>query len=134
MSAPIYMLDTNIFSQVVREHPAVCAKVAAVPIHTLAISAMTAAEVWYGLEKARTNQPLRDAVVELLRSIDVLPWGADQATTYGALRAQQERHGKRLADMDLLIAAHALSLGATLVTNDAAFGQVKGLKVVDWTQ
>jgi len=52
---------------------------------------------------------------------------------YGTARADMERKGKTLAPLDLLIAAHALGVGATLVTNDRTFGQVVNLHIEDWT-
>jgi tRNA(fMet)-specific endonuclease VapC len=63
----------------------------------------------------------------------VLPWDSAAARTCGKLRVEQERKGKPLSVEDLMIAAHALSLGLTLVTHDAAFSFVDGLKTEDWT-
>jgi tRNA(fMet)-specific endonuclease VapC len=62
-----------------------------------------------------------------------LGWDSEAARCYGSLRAGQERKGKPLSTEDLMIAAHALSLGMTLVTNDSAFSFVEGLKTEDWT-
>jgi tRNA(fMet)-specific endonuclease VapC len=63
----------------------------------------------------------------------VLPWDRAIAERYGTVRADMERQGKILAALDLLIATHALGVGAVLVTNDRAFGQVTDLHVEDWT-
>jgi tRNA(fMet)-specific endonuclease VapC len=63
----------------------------------------------------------------------VLSWDSAAARAYGLLRASQERKGRPLSVEDLMIAAHALSLGLTLVTNDKAFSFVDGLKTEDWT-
>ena len=71
--------------------------------------------------------------MEFLRRVDVLPWDSAVAERYGNVRADMERQGKTLAPLDSLIAAHALSVGAVLVTNDRAFAQVAGLHVEDWT-
>jgi tRNA(fMet)-specific endonuclease VapC len=72
-------------------------------------------------------------VRELLRRLDALPWDSAAADRYGTVRAAMTRHGKTLAPLDLLIAAHALSVGAVLVTNDRAFGLVAELPIEDWS-
>lgn len=76
---------------------------------------------------------LHVAVRELLRRVDVLPWDSAVAERYGTVRADMARQGKVLTPLDQLIAAHALSVGAVLVTNDGAFDQVVDLQLEDWT-
>jgi tRNA(fMet)-specific endonuclease VapC len=71
---------------------------------------------------------------EFLRRVEVLPWSQRVADSYGHLRADLERSGRVLAPLDLLIAAHALSLGAVLVTNDQAMLQLPGVEKEDWTR
>ena len=66
--------------------------------------------------------------------IDVVPWDSAVAACYGTLRADMQKKGTILGNLDLLIAAHALTLGLVLITNDRAFTQVEGLKIEDWTQ
>ena len=63
----------------------------------------------------------------------IMPWDSAAARRYAVLRAEQERKGKPLSTEDMMIAAHALSLGLTLVTHDEAFSFVDGLKTEDWT-
>lgn len=63
----------------------------------------------------------------------MLPWDSSIAKQYGTVRADMERRGKILAPLDLLIAVHALSVGAVMVTNDQAFSQVADLFIEDWT-
>ncbi len=63
----------------------------------------------------------------------MLPWDGAAAERYGTIRAATSRTGKLLPPLDLLIAAHALSLGAVLVTNDGAFGMVETLPIEDWS-
>ena len=74
-----------------------------------------------------------ETIGELLRRLDALPWDSAAADRYGTVRAAMTRHGKTLAPLDLLIAAHALSVGAVLVTNDRAFGLVAELPIEDWS-
>ena len=69
----------------------------------------------------------------MLRRVDVLDWDYEAARRHGSVRAAMERGGKTLAPLDLLIATHAITAGAVLVTNDRAFRQVAELAVEDWT-
>lgn len=128
-----YMLDTNTVSHLLKEHPAVTRRVVAAPMASLCVSAMTEGELLFGLAKRPDAKRLHAAVRELLRRVDALPWNSAAAECYGRLRASMERQGKSLGPLDLLIAAHALSVGAILVSNDRAFGQVTELPVEDWT-
>lgn len=127
------MLDTNTVSHLIKEHPAVAGRVVAAPMASLCISAITKGELLFGLAKRPDAKRLHLAVQEFLRRVDVLPWDSAIAEHYGSVRADMERQGKMLAPLDLLIATHALSVGAVLVTNDRAFGQVAELHVEDWT-
>lgn len=129
----LYMLDTNTVSHLIKEHPAVVERVVAAPMASLCISAITKGELLFGLAKRPDAKRLHLVVLELLRRVDVLPWDSAIAERYGSVRADIERQGKTLAPLDLLIATHALSVGAVLVTNDRAFGQVAKLHVEDWT-
>ncbi len=128
-----YMLDTNAVSHLLKEHPVVVQRVVGAPITALCISAITEGELLFGLAKRPDAKRLHLAVRAFLRRVDVLPWDSVVAGRYGTVRAAMERQGKLLAPIDLLIATHALSVGAVLVTNDRAFGQVDGLAVEDWT-
>jgi len=127
-----YMLDTNTLSYLIKEHPIVARRVVAVPMASLCISAVTEGELLFGLAKRPDAKRLHLAVRELLRRVDVLPWDSAAAERYGTVRAAMERQGKILAPLDLLIATHALSVGAVLVTNDQSFRQIVGLHVEDW--
>jgi tRNA(fMet)-specific endonuclease VapC len=128
-----YMLDTNIVSHLLRAHPAVVARVTAAPMATLCLSAITGAELMYGLAKRPGAERLARAVDELLRRVEVLPWAPSAMVGYGQLRAGLEGQGQPMGALDLLIAAHALDADAVLVTNDKAFGRVPGLRVEDWS-
>lgn len=127
------MLDTNTVSHLLKKHPAVARRVVAVPITTLCISAITQGELLFGLAKRPDATALHEAVRELLRRLDVLPWDAATAEVCGPARAAAQREGKVLAPMDLLIGSHALSINAVLVTNDRAFAQLPDLAIEDWT-
>jgi tRNA(fMet)-specific endonuclease VapC len=129
-----FMLDTNTVSHLLKKHPAVVQRVVAVPITSLCISAVTQGELLYGLAKRPEATTLHAAVWEFLRRVDVLPWDAIAAQSYGIARAATQREGRVLAPMDLLIGTHALSIEAVLVTNDRAFDQLPGLAIEDWTE
>jgi len=129
-----YMLDTNMVGFLIRGRSAVLRRVTEAPPGTLCISAVTKGEIVFGLNRRPVGQLLRTAVTEFLRRVDVLRWDSEVADTYGAVRAELERLGKGLGALDMMIGAHALSLGAVLVTNDQAFRSVPGLDLEDWTQ
>jgi tRNA(fMet)-specific endonuclease VapC len=130
-----YMLDTNTVSYIIKDKsPASRAKLANLPHGEIAcISAITEAELQYGIAKNLKGTVIRPAVEAFCARIQVLPWGREEAQTYGGLRAKQEAQGKVLGNLDMLIAAHAISVGAILVTNDKAFLQVADLPAtVNW--
>ena len=126
-----YLLGTNTVSHLIKSNPLVAARVTQVPMAALCISAITEGELLFGLAKRPDAMRLHVAVRELLRRVDVLPWAS--ADRYGTARTDLEGRGKTLAPLDLLIAAHALGVGAVLVTNDRAFANVPRLVIEDWT-
>jgi len=128
-----YMLDTNTVSYLIKKHPAVAQRVVAAPMVSLCLSAITAGELLFGLARRPEAKRLHLAVQELLRRVDVLPWDSAITERYGTVRANLEGLGNILAPLDLLIATHALGVGAVLVTSDRAFGQVADLPIEDWT-
>lgn len=131
--ASLYMLDTNTVSHAIKMHPIVAQRVVGASMASLCVSAVTAGELWYGLAKRPATGRLEALVVEFLHTVDVLPWDRSTVERYGALRAHLERTGRPLGPLDFLIAAHALDVGAVLVTSDRAFNRVAGLRVEDWT-
>lgn len=128
-----YMLDTNMVSHLIRQHPAVVQRIVTLPMASLCISAITEAELLYGLAKRPAAKQLHIAVREFLKRVDVLPWDSVAAEHYGTVRADLVSQGKTLDSLDLLIATHALSVKAVLVTNDKAMNLLTSLKVEDWT-
>lgn len=128
-----YMLDTNIVSHFLKQHPEVTAKVVSTEISSLCISAITEGELRFGLAKRPEAKQLHLIVNEFLRRVDSLAWDTKITETYGQIRAELTQKGTVLSPLDLLIAAHAKYANAILVTNDQAFKQVNGLKIEDWT-
>jgi tRNA(fMet)-specific endonuclease VapC len=130
----LYLLDTNTVSYLIKRHPQVTQHLLAVPMHSVCISAITAGELAFGLAKRPEAVALKAAVNEFLRRVEVLPWDAAVAQTYGALRAQMQSKGTPLAALDMQIAAHAVHVNATLITSDHAFLHIDQLLVEDWIE
>jgi tRNA(fMet)-specific endonuclease VapC len=129
-----YLLDTNIVSFIIKGNmPAISRRLVRVPINELFISSITEGELRYGVARRPAATKLQQLVEEFLLRITVLPWDSDATRHYGVLRADFENLGQSLGYLDTLIGAHALSLGATLVTNDRAFSRIKKLRIEDWT-
>jgi tRNA(fMet)-specific endonuclease VapC len=129
-----YMLDTNMVSFFLRGHVKVTKHVLAQPMQSLCISAITEAELLYGLAKRPDATRVHNLVHEFLRRVEVLPWSSDTAEIYATTRANLEKRGRIVGPIDLLIGTHALSVDATLVTNDNAFKNIVGLRLEDWTK
>jgi tRNA(fMet)-specific endonuclease VapC len=129
---PLYLLDTNTVSYLIKRHPQVTQHLLAVPMHSVCISAITAGELAFGLAKRPEAVALKTAVDEFLRRVQVLAWDAAVAQTYGTLRAQLQSQGTSLAALDMQIAAHAVHMNATLISSDKAFSKVAHLQTEDW--
>lgn len=129
----MHLLDTMVVSDLVRHpHGKLAQRVARAPAEQVATSIICAAELWYGAERSGSVR-LRFQLEELLRSLSVLPLGDDADRHYGRLRARLERDGRMIGGNDMRIAAHALALSATLVTDNLReFERVEGLTVENW--
>ncbi len=124
----MFLLDTNILSDLIRQPDGMVAHaIADVGEDAVATSIIVAGELLYGGEK-RGSPRLQSKIEELLSLIPVLPLKDDADALYGRLRAELERRGTLIGANDMLIAAHALAIGATLVTdNIREFERVEGL-------
>lgn len=129
----MYMLDTNTVSYLFRQNPAVMAKIQNTPAAEVCISSITEAELRYGAAKRQSKSLLR-LIESFLDIAQVAVWDSQAALVYGEQRASMERTGLVMGALDQLIAAHATSMGMTIVTSDAAFSMVPGLVVEDWTK
>ena len=120
-----YMLDTNIVSHIMQgRDAALLARLTAVPVGRVVMSCVTLAELEYGLHRKGQPVRLRNAMTQVLLRIEVLPWDESVARCYGELCAALEARGINLSDLDMMIAAHAVTAGATLVSRDKAFMQM----------
>ncbi|TAH48394.1 MAG: type II toxin-antitoxin system VapC family toxin [Chloroflexota bacterium] len=131
-----YMLDTNICIELIRRQPTNLVKqLTSLRVGDIGISAITVAELQHGVSKSRNPEQNLAALEQFLLPLAIADFGYDAAVAYGQLRAHLERKGALIGSMDLLIAAHALSLEVTLVTNNIKeFTRVPQLNVEDWTK
>ena len=132
---PLYQLDTNIAGYIVNGRSAAAREMLkrAVADATVTISAITEAEILFGLELRPQATRLRASVDAFLQAVEIRAWDSSAAQAYARLRAALSRTGRSLSEMDLLIAAHALADGAALVSHDQAFQQLNPfLTIVDW--
>ena len=120
-----YLLDTNVISHIMQGRDAgLLAQLTKIPVGQAVISSITLAELEYGLHRKGEPLRLRNALTQVLLRMDVLPWDEDVATCYGGFCATLEAQGINLSDFDMMIAAHAVAVDATLVSRDKAFAQV----------
>ena len=128
------MLDTNIVSHIMQGRDGdLLARLTQVPMGQVVISSVTLAELEYGLHRKGHPVRLKNALFQVLLRMDVLPWDEDVARCYGALCSKLETQGINLSDFDMMIAAHAQEVKATLVSRDKAFGQItEGLSLEVW--
>src|SRR5580692_8690323 len=133
--APRYLLDTNIASYIIKRNaPEVRRRLGRHAMSDIAISSITEGELSYGLSLHPSAIRLGVIVEEFLLRVTILPWDSPAARQYGQLRAMLEEAGLPMGNLDLMIGAHAMAVGLTLVTNDRAFTRIKGLKIQDWTK
>jgi tRNA(fMet)-specific endonuclease VapC len=126
------MLDTNAVSFVFKNQGRVAQRLLSLKPSSICISAITVAELRYGAEK-RHSKKLHSLIDRFLAPFTVAPFGEPEAARYGELYATLERKGTPIGELDTQIAAHALTLGVTLVTNNGRhFRQVAGLQLEDW--
>jgi tRNA(fMet)-specific endonuclease VapC len=129
-----YLLDTNICIALIRQRPAgLLQRLTALEPGEVGLSSITLAELIYGADKSSQTEQNLAALEQFLLPLELVNFDESAATAYGQIRAGLEREGKVIGSMDMLIAAHALSLNTILVTNNIKeFGRVSGLLLEDW--
>jgi tRNA(fMet)-specific endonuclease VapC len=129
------MLDTNAVSYLVhkRSERLQSRLEQLSPEDRVSISVVTEAEMRYGVALKPDAQRLAHTVEAVLSAVEILPWTSDAAMAYAALRSKNKLRGLAAGNLDLLIAAHAMAVGAVLVTSDIAISRlVGGLVTVNW--
>lgn len=129
----LYLLDTNAVSNLA-DAPAgpIARQIAKVGAENVVTSIIVNGEIEFGLELKQSKR-LRAQMEQVFSVLPVLPFDQPADKRYGVLRAELKRQGRPIGPNDLLIAAHALALEATLVTaNVGEFSRVRGLKIENW--
>jgi len=128
------LLDTNICIYLIKKRPpSVLKRFDTLAAGTLAVSSITVAELEFGVQKSQFPSQNQQALEQFLLPLMILDFDHEAARAYGKLRAWLETRGKTIGALDMLIAAHALSKGLPLATNNVReFSRVPGLKVINW--
>jgi len=128
------MFDTDTCAFILRRTSAeLLDRIQRAPLENQSMSVVTLAELLYGIQVSAKKKANRIAVDTLVRHVQVLDWSRTAAEHYAEIRADLKKRGQLIGANDLLIAAHARSLGATVVTNNVKeFRRVKGLSVENW--
>ena len=129
----MWMLDTDTCSYILREHSTqVLERLDALARDQVTLSTVVCAELRYGAARVKSKK-LAATIEAWLALFSIVAWDDEAAQAYARIRAAVEAKGKPIGNLDLLIAAHALARGATLVTNNTRqFAQVPGLRIVNW--
>jgi tRNA(fMet)-specific endonuclease VapC len=129
----IHLLDTNTFTAIIKGHPQALAAFAKLDIQQIKLSVINFGEIEYGLKLNPVGNLKLARIQALLEDVEVLALDKQVAAIYGQIRADLQKRGEPIGSNDFWIAAHAISLGATLVTNNVReFKRIKGLKVENW--
>jgi len=128
------MLDTNICIYIIKQQPvAVLKRFLEYQIGDIGISSITLSELRYGVAKSTHQEKNAKALDEFITPLEVVSFDEEAANVYGGIRATLEKAGTPIGAMDMLIAAHAVSLGIPLVTNNTReFVRITSLNVIDW--
>ena len=130
----LYMLDTNICSYILKNHPVtIKSHFDEVGNDALAISTVVLAELYYGAARHPKSIAIRREIDNFAERLAVIPWDEAAADHYGVIRTALERQGAPIGAMDLMIAAHARSRKATLVSNNTKhFEKIPALLIANW--
>jgi|SRR5690349_21775363 tRNA(fMet)-specific endonuclease VapC len=131
-----YLLDTNICVLLIRQKsPQVLTKLTRHPITDIGISAITVAELQYGVQKSSRPAQNQQALDQFLLPLTIIPFDENDAVAYGQIRTNLEAQGLPIGALDTLIAAQAVQSSLILVTNNVReFARVAGLAIEDWTK
>ena len=128
------MLDTNICIYIIKQQPQSVLEIfTSYVVGDIGLSVMTLAELEFEVSKSLHQKRNRQALEQFVEPLEVAKFDDKAARVYGELRGKLEAKGQLIGSMDLLIAAHALSLGVRIATNnEREFKRVPGLRVENW--
>lgn len=131
-----FMLDTNTCIYIIKRKPLdVIERFNQTKISQISISSITLSELLYGVSKSSKPEQNQIALTQFIAPLEILPYGDEAAQYYGILRAYLEKQGTPIGSLDMLIAAHALSIDCTLVTNnEKEFIRIPNLKINNWVK
>jgi len=131
-----YLLDTNICIYLIKEKPAqVLDKFRSHSVGQIGVSSITVSELWYGVANSERRKVNERALKQFMLPLTISEYDDRAAEAYGKIRTALEKEGQPIGAMDLLIAAHAVSMGVTLVTNnEREFSRVPDLIVENWVR
>ena len=129
-----YMLDTNTCIYIIkRKPPKVIERFKQTDISQIGISSITLSELLYGVSKSSKPEQNQIALSQFVAPLEILPYDDGAAQCYGDLRAGLEKQGIPIGSLDMLIAAHAISLNSVLITNnEKEFIRIPNLKIDNW--
>ncbi|HIJ57374.1 MAG TPA: type II toxin-antitoxin system VapC family toxin [Deltaproteobacteria bacterium] len=131
-----FMLDTNTCIYIIkRKPPDVIERFIQTEISEIGISSITLSELIYGVSKSSKPVQNQMALTQFIAPLEILSYGDEAAQYYGDLRAHLEKQGTPIGSLDMLIAAHALSIACILVTNnEKEFIRIPNLKIDNWAK
>jgi tRNA(fMet)-specific endonuclease VapC len=131
-----YMLDTNICIYIIKQKPqAVIERFVQTEISQIGISSITLSKLLFGVSKSSKPDQNKIALAQFIAPLEIMPYDDQAALCYGDLRACLEKQGQPIGSLDMLIAAHALSINSTLVTNnEKEFIRIPDLKIENWAK
>ena len=128
-----YLLDTNIVIYVLKRRPKEVLEIFNTNASRMAISSITLSELIYGAEKSANMDKNLEAIEEFISHLEVLPYDAKASQHYGQIKAALEKKGEIIGENDIHIAAHTISQGLILVTNNLReFKRVPNLALDNW--
>ena len=131
-----YMLDTNMCIYIIKRKPqSVVDRFIRAQISEIGISSITLSELIYGVSKSSKPEQNQIALTQFVAPLEILPYGDEAAQYYGDIRVHLERQGTPIGSLDMLIAAHAISAGCMLITNnEKEFVRIPNLKIENWAK
>lgn len=129
-----YLLDTNVCIYIIKKKPSqFFEKLETLQINDVGISAITLAELEYGISKSMFPEKNKIALIKFLAPLEILPFAEKAAEIYGKIRSYLEKAGSIIGTLDLFIGAHAESENLVLVTNNVTeFSRIPNLKIENW--